>query len=260
MSMNRRAVLRSAAAAGAATLLPRASRAEDSTGITATEIRIGSTTALSGPASSLGVQARCHEAFFNMINDQGGIAGRMIKFIYYDDGFQPAKTVEQVRRLVENDEVAILFSMLGTAPNSAVVNYINQRKVPHLFLSVNGDKWGNYKMYPWTMPFAPSARIESQIYTKYALQQNPKAKFAILYQNDDLGKDYVAGVRDVLGADFDSRAKAVPYQLTDATMDTQLVLLKASEADVLISGTTAKFGAQAIKKVYELDWKVQHFR
>ncbi len=259
MSMNRRAVLRSAAAAGAATLLPRASRAEDSTGITATEIRIGSTTALSGPASSLGVQARCHEAFFNMINDQGGIAGRMIKFIYYDDGFQPAKTVEQVRRLVENDEVAILFSMLGTAPNSAVVNYINQRKVPHLFLSVNGDKWGNYKMYPWTMPFAPSARIESQIYTKYALQQNPKAKFAILYQNDDLGKDYVAGVRDVLGADFDSRAKAVPYQLTDATMDTQLVLLKASEADVLISGTTAKFGAQAIKKVYELDWKVQHF-
>ncbi len=259
MSMNRRALLRSAAAAGAATLLPRASRAEDSTGITATEIRIGSTTALSGPASSLGVQARCHEAFFNMINDQGGIAGRMIKFIYYDDGFQPAKTVEQVRRLVENDEVAILFSMLGTAPNSAVVNYINQRKVPHLFLSVNGDKWGNYKMYPWTMPFAPSARIESQIYTKYALQQNPKAKFAILYQNDDLGKDYVAGVRDVLGADFDSRAKAVPYQLTDATMDTQLVLLKASEADVLISGTTAKFGAQAIKKVYELDWKVQHF-
>jgi branched-chain amino acid transport system substrate-binding protein len=258
-TINRRVLLRSATAAGVTALLPRTVQAEDFTGVTATEIRIGSTTALSGPASALGVLARCQEAFFNMINDQGGIAGRKIKFIYYDDGFQPPKTVEQTRRLVENDEVALLFSMLGTAPNSAVVNYINQRKVPHLFLSVNGDKWGNYKTYPWTMPFAPSARTESQIYTKYALQQNPKAKFAILYQNDDLGKDYVAGVRDVLGADFDSRAKAVPYQLTDATMDTHLVVLKASEADVLISGTTAKFGAQAIRKLHELQWKVQHF-
>ena len=193
-----------------------------------------------------------------MINDQGGIAGRKIKFIYYDDAFQPPKTVEQVRRLIESDEVALLFQMLGTAPNSAVAGYINKRKVPHLFISVNGDKWGDYKTYPWTMPFQPSARTEGQIYTKYALQQNPNAKFAILYQNDDLGKDYVAGVRDVLGADFDARAKAVSHEVSDPTMDTQLVVLKASGADVLISGTTAKFVAQTIRKIYELQWKALH--
>lgn len=257
--LNRRVLLKASLAAGLTSLTSRFASADDTTGITATEIKIGSTTSLSGPVSALGIQARTQEAFFKMINEKGGVAGRRIKYIYYDDGFQPPKTVEQVRRLVESDEVAFLFNMLGTAPNSAAVTYINQKKVPHLFLSVNGDKWGDYRKYPWTMGFAPSARTESQVYAKYALQQNPKARFAILYQNDDLGKDYVAGVRDVLGAEFDARAKAVSHEVADPTIDSQIVTLKTTDADVLLSGTTAKFAAQSIRKVYELQWKALHF-
>jgi branched-chain amino acid transport system substrate-binding protein len=257
--LNRRTLLKGTVAVGLTSLTSGFARADDTTGITATEIKIGSTTSLSGPVSALGIQDRVQEAFFRMINERGGVAGRQIKYIYYDDGFQPPKTLEQVRRLIESDEVAFLFNMLGTAPNSAAVTYINQKKVPHLFLSVNGDKWGDYQKYPWTMGFAPSARTESQIYTKYALQQNPKATFAILYQNDDLGKDYVAGVRDVLGAEFDARAKALPHEVADPTIDSQIVSLKATEADVLLSGTTAKFVAQSIRKVYELQWKMLHF-
>ncbi|MDE2361910.1 MAG: ABC transporter substrate-binding protein [Hyphomicrobiales bacterium] len=257
--LDRRSLLQSGAAAALAIAAPGMARADDTTGISATEIKIGSTTSLSGPVSALGIQDRVQEAFFRMINEQGGVAGRKIKYLYYDDGFQPPKTVEQVRRLIESDEVAFLFNMLGTAPNSAVVDYINKKQVPHLFLSVNGDKWGDYQKYPWTLPFAPSARIESQIYAKYALAQNPKAKFAILYQNDDLGKDYVAGVRDVLGADFDARAKAVPHEVTDPTIDSQIATLKASDADVLLSGTTAKFAAQSIKRAFDIQWKAMHF-
>jgi branched-chain amino acid transport system substrate-binding protein len=228
-------------------------------GVTATEIKIGSTTSLSGPVSALGVQARCQEAYFRMINEKGGIAGRQIKYIYYDDAFNPAKTVEQVRRLIESDNVAFLFNMLGTAPNSAVVKYINAAKVPHLFLSVNGDKWGDYQTYPWTMGFAPSARIEAQVFTKYALGQNANAKFAVLYQNDDLGKDFVSGVRDVLGPRFGSAAVAVSHEVTDPTIDSQIVTLRNSNPDILISGTTAKFAAQAIRKLFELGWKPMHF-
>src|SRR5713101_6130343 len=256
--LNRRSLL-----AGAATIAAlgglRASRAEDTPGVTETEIKIGSTTSLSGPVSALGVQARCQEAYFRMINEQGGIAGRQIKYIYYDDAFNPAKTVEQTRRLIEGDNVAFLFNMLGTAPNSAVVKYINSNKVPHLFLSVNGDKWGDYQNYPWTMGFAPSSRTEAQVFAKYALSQKPDAKFALLYQNDDLGKDYVNGLRDVLGARYDSLVKAVSYEVTDPTIDSQIVSLRTTNADVLISGVTAKFAAQAIRKVYELDWKPMHF-
>src|SRR3982074_2701600 len=206
-SLNRRSLLAGSAAAGAMAVAGRrASRAEDPPGVTATEIKIGCTTSLSGPVSALGTIAKCSDAYFRMINDQGGVAGRKINFIYYDDAFNPAKTVEQTRRLIEGDNVAFLFSMLGTAPNSAVVKYINSKQVPHLFLSVNGDKWGDYQSYPWTMGFAPSARIEAQVFAKYALGQNSNAKFAVLYQNDDLGKDFVSGVRDVLGARFESNA------------------------------------------------------
>lgn len=257
--LNRRALLQGGASAALAVAAPGAAFADDTTGISATEIKIGSTTSLSGPVSALGIQARVQEAYFRMINEKGGVAGRKLTYIYLDDGFQPPKTVEQVRRLIESDEVAFLFNMLGTAPNSAVVDYINKKKVPHLFLSVNGDKWGDYQKYPWTLPFAPSARTESQIYTKHALQQNPKAKFAILYQNDDLGKDYVAGVRDVLGADFDARAKAVPHEVSDPTIDSQITTLKATEADVLLSGTTAKFAAQSIRRVFDIQWKATHY-
>lgn len=254
----RRHVLGGIAALGVMPFSARA-YAKDLTGVTADEILIGTTTSLSGPVSALGVQARCQAAYFRMINDKGGVAGRKIRFIIYDDGFSPPKTVEQTRRLIENDQVSFLFGMLGTAPNSAVVKYINQKKVPHLFLAVNGNKWGDYKAHPWTMGFAPNARIEAQVYTKYALQQNPNATFAILYQNDDLGKDYVAGVRDVLKDDFDKRAKAVSHEVTDPTIDSQLVALRATGADVLLSGTTAKFVAQSIRKVHELQWKPTHF-
>jgi len=259
-SLNRRSVLAGSAAAGVVALTgPRASRADDNPGVTATELRIGCTTSLSGPVSALGTIAKCSDAFFRMINDQGGIAGRKINFIYYDDAFNPAKTVEQTRKLIESDNVAFLFSMLGTAPNSAVVKYINANKVPHLFLSVNGDKWGDYQTYPWTMGFAPSSRTEAQIFAKYALAQKPDAKFALLYQNDDLGKDFVNGLRDVLGARYEALVRAVSYEVTDPTIDSQIVTLRASNADVLISGVTAKFAAQAIRKIFELDWKPMHF-
>jgi branched-chain amino acid transport system substrate-binding protein len=258
--LNRRSLLAGSGTAVVAALAgSRISRAGETPGVTATEIKIGSTTSLSGPVSALGVQARCQEAYFRMINEQGGIVGHLIKYIYYDDAFNPAKTVEQTRRLIESDNVAFLFNMLGTAPNSAVVKYINANKVPHLFLSVNGDKWGDYENYPWTMGFAPSARIEAQVFAKYALSQNPNAEFAVLYQNDDLGKDFVNGVRDVLGPRFEGNAVASSHEVTDPTVDSQIVSLRASNADVLVSGTTAKFAAQSIRKIFELGWKPMHF-
>jgi branched-chain amino acid transport system substrate-binding protein len=257
-SLDRRLLLAGSAAAGVVALAGP-SRAADTPGVTATEIKIGCTTSLSGPVSALGTIAKCSDAYFRMINEQGGIAGRKINFIFYDDAFNPAKTVEQTRKLIESDNVAFLFSMLGTSPNSAVVKYINANKVPHLFLSVNGDKWGDYQTYPWTMGFAPSSRTEAQIFAKFALSQKPDAKFALLYQNDDLGKDFVAGLKDVLGARYDAQVKAVSYEVTEPTIDSQVVTLRASNADVLISGVTAKFAAQAIRKLFELDWKPMHF-
>ena len=190
-SLNRRSLLAGSAAAGVVALAAAVPAPQETPGVTATEIKIGCTTSLSGPVSALGTIARCSDAYFRMVNDQGGIGGRKISFIFYDDAFNPAKTVEQTRKLIESDKVAFLFSMLGTAPNSAVVKYINAKKVPHLFLSVNGDKWGDYQNYPWTMGFAPSSRTEAQVFAKYALSQKPDAKFALLYQNDDLGKDFV---------------------------------------------------------------------
>jgi len=255
--IDRRSLL--AGVAALSTLGVRDAHAEDTPGVTATELKIGSTTSLSGPVSALGVQARCQEAYFRMINEQGGISGRQIRYIYYDDAFNPAKTVEQVRRLIESDNVAFLFNMLGTAPNSAVVKYINAQKVPHLFLSVNGDKWGDYQTYPWTMGFAPSARTEAQIFGKYALGQKADAKFGVLYQNDDLGKDFVLGLKDVLGPKFEQMATVASHEVTDPTIDSQIVSLKSANPDVLISGTTAKFAAQSMRKIFELGWKPMHF-
>ena len=176
-----------------------ASAAADQPGVTPTEIRIGNTNAYSGPASAYGAIAKAETAFFKMVNDQGGVAGHTINFISYDDGYSPPKTVEQVRRLVEEDKVALLFNTLGTPTNSAIHRYVNSKKVPHLFISTGADKWGDYQHFPWTMGFQPSYRTEAQIYTKHMLTQRPGAKLAILYQNDDFGKDYPAGVKDVLG-------------------------------------------------------------
>jgi branched-chain amino acid transport system substrate-binding protein len=234
--------------------------ASDTPGVTATEIKIGNTNAYSGPASAYGVIAKTETAFFKMVNDLGGVGGRKINFISYDDGYSPPKTVEQVRRLVEEDQVAFLFQTLGTPTNSAIQRYVNQKKVPHLFISTGADKWGDYQHFPWTMGYQPSYRTEAQIYTKYMLQQNPKAKLAILYQNDDFGKDYPAGVRDILGDKFDSVVvKVASYETTDATIDSQLTALQASGADVLLVAATPKFAAQAIKKVHELNWHPMFF-
>ena len=258
-STRRRSFLAGSAAAAASIALPGLARAQAQPGVSASELKIGTTTSLSGPVSALGTINKSQAAYFKMLNEQGGIAGRKINYIILDDGFNPAKTLEQTRRLVEQEEVAFLFSQLGTGPNSAIVKYVNDKGVPHLFLSVNGDKWGDYKTYPWTLPFAPSARTEAQIFVKYALQQNPKAKIGILYQNDDLGRDFVAGAKDVLGAQYDGVVKAVSFEVTDATVDSQLIALQTWGADVVISGVTGKFGAMAIRKVSELGWKPMHF-
>ena len=258
-SDDRRRILAGATAAAAAALSPGLAVAQATPGVTATELKIGTTTSLSGPVSALGTINKTQAAYFKMLNEQGGIAGRKITYIIYDDGFAPPKTLEQTRRLVEQDEVAFLFAQLGTGPNSAIVKYVNGLGVPHLFLSVNGDKWGDFKNYPWTIPYAPSSRIECAVFVNHALQQNPRAKFAVLYQNDDFGRDFLTGAKEALGAQFDSRAKALSYEVTDPTIDSQLIALQATGADVLISGVTGKFGAMAIRKVSELGWKAMHF-
>jgi branched-chain amino acid transport system substrate-binding protein len=229
--------------------------AEDVPGVTATEIKIGNTNAYSGPASAYSVIAKLENAFFKMVNDQGGVAGRKINFISLDDGYSPPKTVERVRRLVEEDQVALLFNTLGTPTNSAIYRYVNQKQVPHLFISSGADKWGDYQHFPWTMGFQPSFRIESQIYAKYILREKPDAKIAILYQNDDLGKDYLAGMKDVLGDKFDQMVVSASYETTDPTIDSQITSLQSAGANVLLVAATPKFAAQAIRKVHDLGWK-----
>jgi branched-chain amino acid transport system substrate-binding protein len=250
--------LGAAALATAAGKLP-AFAADETPGATATELKIGHTIAYSGPASSYGVIGRLETAFFDMVNEQGGVAGRKINFISLDDGYSPPKTVEQVRRLVEVDQVALLFNTLGTPTNSAIHRYVNQKKVPHLFISTGADKWGDYKNFPWTMGYQPSYRTEAQIYTKYILQQRPDAKIAILFQNDDFGKDYPAGVKDILGDRYDQIVTAASYETTDATIDSQIATLQASGADVLLVAAIPKFAAQSIRKVYDLGWKPLFF-
>ena len=247
-------------AAGAATLaMPNIAPAQESPGVTATEIRIGSTNALSGPASAYSVISKGLAAMFKRLNDQGGVGGRKVTFIVYDDGYSPPRTVEQVRRLVEQDRVAFLFNNLGTPTNSAIHRYVNQRKIPHLFLATGADKWANPKEYPWTIGWQPSYRTEAQIYAKYVLEQKPNARIALIYQNDDFGKDYVSGVRDVLGPRFDSMVRLASHEATDATIDSQLIALQSSGADVLICGVIPKFAAQAIRRVHDMGWKPMMF-
>ena len=228
--------------------------AADTPGVTATEIKIGNTSPYSGPASTYGVLGKLESAFFGMINEQGGIAGRKINYISLDDTYSPPKTMEQMRRLVEEDQVAFSFATLGTPTNSAIVRYMNQRKVPHLFLATGADKWGDYKTSPWTIGWQPSYRTEAQIYGKYILKQKPDAKIALLYQNDDFGKDYLLGLKDVLGAKFDKMVTVATYEATDPTADSQLSTLKASGADVLVVAALPKMSAQAIRKVHDLAW------
>jgi branched-chain amino acid transport system substrate-binding protein len=233
--------------------------ADDMPGVTATEIKIGNTDAYSGPASAYGVIAKLETAFFKMVNDQGGVAGRKINFISLDDGYSPAKTVEQVRRLVEEDQVAFLFNNLGTPCNSAIQKYVNQKQVPQLFISTGADKFADYQHFPWTIGFQPSYRTEAQIYAKYILANKPDAKIGILHQNDGFGKDYLAGVKDALGADFDKMVVTASYETTDPTIDSQITSLQAAGANVLLVAATPKFAAQAIRKVHDLEWKPLFF-
>ena len=228
-------------------------------GVTATEIKIGNTAAYSGPASAYAIIARTEGAYMKMVNDNGGVAGRKLVYDSVDDGYSPPKAVEQVRRLIEQDKVAFLFATIGTPSNTAISRYVNEKGVPLLFLGSGADKWGNYKQFPWLIGWQPSYRTEAQIYTQYALKNKPNAKIAILYQNDDFGKDYPMGVKDVLGDRYDKIVTAASYEITDATIDSQALALKESGADVLITAATPKFAAQMIRKISELGWKPLHF-
>ena len=256
--LTRRAALAGAAALPAAASL--GARAADTPGVSGAEIKIGNTMPYSGPASAYSSVGKADAAFFQWLNEQGGVAGRKINFISLDDGYTPPRTVEQTRRLVEADRVAFVFDALGTPTNSAVQRYLNQRKVPQLFVNSGADKWADPQHFPWTIGFLPSYRIEAQIYVKHMLKENPNAKLAILYQNDDFGKDYPAGVRDVLGKDWDKHvAKAITYEVTDPTIDSQITELQASGADALLVAAVPKFAAQAIRKVHDLGWKPMFF-
>jgi branched-chain amino acid transport system substrate-binding protein len=234
--------------------------AADTPGVTATEIKIGNTMPYSGPASAYGVIGKTETAFFKMINEQGGVAGRKINFISLDDGYSPPKTVEQIHKLVEQDEVAFTFNTLGTPPNTAIQKYLNQKKVPHLFVATGADKWGNYQENPWTIGFQPSYRTEAQIYAKYILKHMPNAKIGVLYQNDDFGKDYLIGLKDALGDKYATMVvKEISYEVSDPTVDTQIVSLQGAGIDALVTAATPKFAAQTIRKVYDIGWRPTHF-
>ena len=229
------------------------------TGATDTEIKIGHTNPYSGPASAYGVIGKTLDGYFKKINAEGGINGRKIVFISYDDSYSPPKAVEQVRKLVESDEVLVLFNTLGTPTNTAIQKYLNTKKVPQMFVATGATKWNDPKNNPWTMGFQTNYQTESQIYAQYILKEKPDAKIAILYQNDDYGKDYVKGLKDGLGAKAASMIVAESsYEVSEPTVDSHMVKLKSSGADVFFNVTTPKFAAQAIKKMAELDWKPIH--
>jgi len=230
------------------------------TGATDTEVKIGDTKPYSGPASAYGTIGKAIAAYFDKINAEGGINGRKVKFISLDDGYNPAKTVEQVRKLVEEDEVLFVFNPLGTPSNTAIHKYMNSKKVPQLFVATGATKWGNPKEFPWTMGWQPNYQTEGKIYAAHILETKPNAKIGVLYQNDDYGKDYLKGFEDGLG----DKAKTmivskVTYEVTDPTVDSQIISLKNSGADTFFNITTPKFAAQAIKKAAEIGWKPTHY-
>jgi branched-chain amino acid transport system substrate-binding protein len=229
------------------------------TGATDTEIKIGNVEAYSGPASAYGVIGKTEDAYFKMINDAGGVNGRKINFISYDDGYSPPKTVEQVRKLIESDEVFLIFNALGTPTQTAVQKYQNTKKVPQLFVATGASKWNDPKDFPWTMGFQPSYRVEARIFAKYILKAKPGAKVAVFYQNDDFGKDYVNGLKDVFGDKASSIIVAEEsYETTEPSIDSHIVKLKGTGADTLVNISTPKFAAQTIKKMAELEWKPMH--
>jgi len=240
------------AAVGAAT-------AQTVVGVTSTEIKIGHTNPYSGNASAYGTIGKTIAAYFKKVNDEGGVNGRKINFISYDDGYSPPKTVEMVRKLVEQDQVAFVFQTLGTPPNTAIQKYLNQQKVPQLFVATGATKWNDPKNFPWTMGYQPNYQTEGRVYAAYALSHVKDAKIGILYQNDDYGKDYLKGFEDGLGDAKKQIVMKQTYEVTDPTIDSQIVNLKNSGANVFFNITTPKFAAQAIKKAHEIGWKPLHF-
>jgi len=253
----RRAVMMTAAAL--CLVAPRGAEAADPPGVTATEIKLGQTMPYSGPASSYGTIGKVEQAYFKMLNEQGGVNGRKINLISLDDGYSPPKTVEQTRKLVEREGVLLIFDPLGTAPNSAIQKYLNDKKVPQLFISSGSSRFNDPKRFPWTMPWLPSYEAEAYDFGAYILKNKPSAKIAILYQNDDIGKDYIHGVERALG---DKAGKMIvakaSYEVTDPTVESQIVSLQGSGADTLVSVATPKFAAQAIRKIHDIGWKPLH--
>jgi len=236
---------------------PAAAQKKYDTGANDTEIKIGNIMPYSGPLSAYGLIGKTEAAYFEKINAEGGINGRKIKFISYDDGFSPPKTVEQARKLVESDEVLFIFQSLGTPTNTAIEKYMNTKKVPQLFVATGATKFGDPKQFPWTMGWQPTYQTEGRIYAKYLLINHPNAKIAVLYQNDDSGKDYVKGLKDGLAGKLQIVGEA-PYEVSDPTVDSQMVTLKSTGADVFFNEASPKFAAQAIRKAAELDWKPVH--
>jgi branched-chain amino acid transport system substrate-binding protein len=259
--MNQKKLLVAAAAAAFALAAGPASAAKMyGPGVTDTEIKIGNTNPYSGPASAYGTIGKAIAAYFKMVNDEGGVNGRKINFISLDDGYSPPKTVEQIRKLVEQERVLLIFQSLGTPTNTAIHKYLNAKKVPQLFVATGAGKWGDPKHFPWTMGWQPAYPGEAQIYATYLLKNKPNAKVGILYQNDDYGKDYLNGFLKGLG----SKAKTMvvakeSYETTDPTIDSQIIKLKDSGADTFFNITTPKFAAQAIRKAYDSGWKPLHF-
>ncbi len=238
-----------------AMLAAGAAFAENAPGVTATEIKIGQTMPYSGPVSPYAVIGKVETAYFNMINDQGGVNGRKIVFESVDDAFNPGKTVELTRKMVEQDHVAFIFGSLGEPTGIAVRGYLNSNKIPQLFLATGANALGDPAKFPWTMHFNPSYRTEAQIYAKYILKEKPDAKLTVLYEDDDQGRDYLRGIKDVYGDKYDGKVVAASYETSDPTVDTQVITLQGSGAQVFFIGATARWSAQAIKKSSEIGWK-----
>jgi branched-chain amino acid transport system substrate-binding protein len=257
----RRGFVAGASAAGVmlASRMAQAQKGKYDEGASDTEIKIGHTNPYSGPASSYGVIGRAIESYWKMVNDQGGINGRKIRFITLDDGYSPPKTVEVVRQLVEQEKVLCTFNTLGTPTNTAIHKYMNAKKVPHLFVATGASKWGNPKEYPWTMGFQPDYHTEAVIYAKHVLANVKDAKVAVLMQNDDYGKDYYEGFREGLGKEVGRIVKHVTYEVTDPTVDSQVIQMKDSGANVFFNISIPKFAAQAIRKAAEIGWKPVHY-
>ncbi len=253
--ITRRTFLKSSAAAAALAAGAGSAHADNAPGVTETEIKIGQTMPYSGPASAYGVIGRAGAAYFKMINEQGGINGRKINFISLDDAYSPPKTVEQVRRLVEDEKVAFLFNTLGTPPNLAIRQYLNDNKVPQLFIATGAATFSDPQHFPWTIGWQPNYQTEAKIFGKHILQTKPDAKIAALYQNDGFGKDYLIGLKEALGADHAGMiVKEASYETSEPTVDSQIVALQSSGADVFLIAATPKFAAQAIRKAFDIGW------